>query len=48
MPDLVPVKNVLVSVSDRTGLAELCAGTSGGAVAWAGVVCAGACVAFTV
>ncbi|HLW17290.1 MAG TPA: bifunctional phosphoribosylaminoimidazolecarboxamide formyltransferase/IMP cyclohydrolase, partial [Actinomycetota bacterium] len=25
MPDLVPVKNVLVSASDRTGLAELCA-----------------------
>ena len=25
MPDLVPVKNVLVSVSDRTGLAEFCA-----------------------
>ena len=26
MPDLVPVKNVLVSVSDRTGLAEFCSG----------------------
>jgi len=26
MPDLVPIKNVLVSVSDRTGLVELCAG----------------------
>jgi len=26
MPDLVPIKNVLVSVSDRTGLAEFCAG----------------------
>src|SRR5437660_148195 len=26
MPDLVPVKNVLASVSDRTGLGEFCAG----------------------
>jgi phosphoribosylaminoimidazolecarboxamide formyltransferase / IMP cyclohydrolase len=26
MPDLVPVKRALVSVSDRTGLAEFCAG----------------------
>src|SRR5436305_1827117 len=25
MPDLIPVRTALVSVSDRTGLAELCA-----------------------
>ncbi|MGZ4138940.1 MAG: bifunctional phosphoribosylaminoimidazolecarboxamide formyltransferase/IMP cyclohydrolase [Actinomycetota bacterium] len=29
MPDLVPIKTVLASVSDRTGLAELCKGLVG-------------------